>query len=267
MGVSRGRGLRLERGQGRASITPAGSPAAAGRPRAPESSATPDSAASIASASPSCPQPRAAEPRSARPQSGPPRRGSQRVGGRLDLVRGYARGWRWPSPVGRAPALRSGGVLAPFGRSAPRASLRQRLTKAAVPIAQALAACADEAGDPATADQFDFTPSDFAYGAEQEALDRAALTLDAARDADDLADYGPAAAVDALGAALEAFTEAVPSARDQIVTRRPHTAAVDRLVPQIGTLLHDRLMARFAGTRFDDEYRAARTVVDPAAPA
>ena len=85
------------------------------------------------------------------------------------------------------------------------------------------------------------------------------------RDADDLADYGPAA-VDALEAALDAFAEAVPSARDEVVARRTHTAAVDRLVPQIGALLRDRvdrLMARFAGTRFDDEYRAAPTVVDP----
>ena len=58
----------------------------------------------------------------------------------------------------------------------------------------------------------------------------------------------------------------MPAARDAEVARGAHTTAIERLMPEIGTRLrkrHDRMMARFRGTPFGDEYRAARAVVDP----
>ena len=145
--------------------------------------------------------------------------------------------------------------------------LREDLATAAVPVAQAIAAKADEDGDAATADQFDFVRSDFLRGPEQDALDRASLTLDEARGAEaDLLDYGiDAAALDALEAALGAFDEALSAPRDAIVARRAHTKTIERLVPAIEARLRkrvDRMMTRHDGTPFGDEYRTARTVVD-----
>ena len=148
-----------------------------------------------------------------------------------------------------------------------KAALRDDLAAATVPVAQAIAARADEAGDPTTADQFDVTPTDMRHGPEQDALDRASLTLDkATADAAALAEYGAdQAAIDALGAARDAFADSLSGPRDAVVERRAHTEAIERLVPQIETRLKkrvDRMMTRYRDTAFGDEYRAARTVVD-----
>jgi len=149
-----------------------------------------------------------------------------------------------------------------------KASTRQALADAAVPVAQALAAKADEDGDTAAADLYDFDPSDFLYGPQQDALDRAGLVRDAAgaEDPAELAGYGVSAAdLDALTAAYDAYDTSLPGARDAIVARSAHTATIERLVPAIGEHLRrrtDRLMARHRGTPFGDEYTAARTLVD-----
>jgi len=148
---------------------------------------------------------------------------------------------------------------------------RQDLATAAVPVAQALAARADEAGDPSTAEQFDLHAWDFLGGPFRAALDRAGAVLAAAREAgDDLAEYGAETAdVDALATAHTAFGEAASAPRDEIIEREPHTEAIETLIPAIGERLRkrvDRMMVRFAGTPFGQEYEAARAVVDPGTP-
>ena len=152
-------------------------------------------------------------------------------------------------------------------QSGSKQALRTALTDAAVPVAQALAARADEAGDASSADLYDFERSDFLYGPEQDALDRAGIVLTDARAADpaDLDAYGVTPDdLTRLDAAYDAFEAALPASRDAIAARRTHTAVVERLVPAIGEHLRcrtDRLMTRYRGTPFGDEYRTARTIV------
>ena len=157
---------------------------------------------------------------------------------------------------------------APRGRA--KAADRQALADAAVPVAQALAAKADEDGDEAAADLYDFTASDFIRGPEQDALDRAGVVLAGARAEDPaaLAEYGAEAAdVDALAAAHAAFAEVLSEPRDAIIERQAHSEIIERLIPAIGQRLRkrvDRMMTRYRRTPFGDEYTAARRVVDPA---
>jgi len=159
---------------------------------------------------------------------------------------------------------------APQGRA--KAADRTALADAAVPVAQALAARADEDGDEAAADLYDFTHSDFIRGPEQDALDRAGVVLNGARAEDPatLAEYGAEAEdVDALAAAHDAFARGLSAPRNEIIERQAHTLTIERLVPAIGERLRkrvDRMMVRFAGTPFGQEYEAARAVVDPGTP-
>ena len=146
---------------------------------------------------------------------------------------------------------------------------REALATAALPVAQALAAKADEDGDEASADLYDFPYSDFAYAPEQDALDRAGVVLAAARAEDPaaLADYGAEAThVDALEAAHTAFADVLSAPRDEVVKREAHTRTIERLIPEIALRFRrriDRMMTRYRGTPFGDEYAAARRVVDP----
>src|SRR5690606_25375028 len=53
--------------------------------------------------------------------------------------------------------------------------LRLALTDAAIPVAQATATWARVTGDPLLAEQLDFTRTDFLYGRENDALERAQI--------------------------------------------------------------------------------------------
>ena len=164
-------------------------------------------------------------------------------------------------------AVQAQATYAPQGEA--KAADRKALAAAAVPVAQALSAQADEDGDEASADLYDFTDSDFLYDTEQDALDRAGIVRDAARAADPtaLADYGITPAhLTALDDAYTAFRDALSTPRDAVAVRSAHTVAIERLVPLIGAHLRkrtDRVMAAYRGTPFGDEYATARTIVDP----
>ncbi|WP_412061453.1 hypothetical protein [Rubrivirga sp. IMCC45206] len=154
-------------------------------------------------------------------------------------------------------------------RGGPKAADRKALADAAVPVAQVLSAKADEDGDLASADLYDFVPTDFLHDTERDALDRAGIVLKGANDTDPVAleEYGASPAhVAALDAAHTPFHEALSEPRDAVAVRRAHTLAIERLVPLIGEHLRkrtDRVMATYRGTPFGDEYKTARTIVDP----
>ncbi|WP_412063125.1 hypothetical protein [Rubrivirga sp. IMCC45206] len=145
----------------------------------------------------------------------------------------------------------------------------EALAEATVPVAQALAAKADEAGDSVAADLYDFEHTDITHSTDQDAIDRAGIVLKGAQAEDpvELADYGATTDdVAALAAAYADFREALTEPRDAIVERRVHTEAVERLVPEIGAHLRrrtDRLMTRYRKTAFGTEYKTARTIIDP----
>lgn len=154
-------------------------------------------------------------------------------------------------------------------RGEAKAADRKALSDTAVPVAQALSAKSDEEGDLASADLYDFVPTDFLHDTEQDALDRAGITLDGANATDPaaLSEYGADPDdVAALTVAYETFREALTEPRDAIAVRSAHTAIIERLVPLIGTHLRkrtDRLMAKYRATPFGTEYKTARTIVDP----
>ena len=162
-------------------------------------------------------------------------------------------------------AVKAQATYAPQGEA--KQELRDALAEAAVPVAQALSAKADEDGDTTAADLYDFVPSDFLHDTEQDALDRAGIVRDAAQAAAPaaLADYGISADhLTALDEAYAAFRDALSAPRDAVAARSAHTLAIERLVPALGEHLRkrtDRLMAAQRGTPFGDEYATARTVV------
>jgi hypothetical protein len=146
-------------------------------------------------------------------------------------------------------------------------ALREALADAAVPVAQALAAWADEHDDLTLEAEMDLTRTDFTRAREQDALDRAALVHAAASArAEDLADFGVTPAdLAALDAALDAFAAALSEPRHAIIERVAQTEAIARLFAEIDRILTgrlDRIVARFEGTPFHAEYRAARCIVD-----
>jgi hypothetical protein len=140
------------------------------------------------------------------------------------------------------------------------------LTAAAVPIAQAVAAWAEDKGDVALADQIAFTRSDFRRSRDQDALDRAALVHATAAHVADLADYGVSpGALTALDAHIDSFATALTQPRHAIAERVAHTGVIERLFPEIDRILGrrlDRFVEALEGTPFYDEYHAARRIVD-----
>ena len=154
---------------------------------------------------------------------------------------------------------------APQGKA--KEALRDALTEAAVPVALAVAAWAEEEGNIALADQIEFVPSDFLKGREQDALDRAALVHDKATEhATDLEDYGIAPdTLTTLDARITAFADALSAPRHAVAERKVHTEAIERLFPQIDRVLTrrlDRLVEQLTGTPFYSEYHTAREIVD-----
>ena len=162
-------------------------------------------------------------------------------------------------------AIRDQSDYAPEGEA--KQALRDALTKAAVPVAQAVAAWAEEEGDVTLADQLDLTKRDFSHSREQDALDLAALVHDKATEhAAALADYGiaPDTLTD-LDAHITAFADALSAPRHAIAERKAPTEAIERLFPQIDRVLTrrlDRLVEQTAGTPFYSEYKTAREIVD-----
>ena len=157
-------------------------------------------------------------------------------------------------------------TYAPQGRA--KETHLKALTRVAVPVAQAVAAWAEEQNDVALADQIAFTRTDFLRAREQDALDRAHLVHDEATThaADLETDFGiTAATLTELDTRITAFADALAQPRHALAERSAHTRRIERLFPDIDRILTrrlDRLVEQLAGTDFYDEYRAARRIVD-----
>lgn len=152
-------------------------------------------------------------------------------------------------------------------QGAAKQALRDALIAAAVPVAQAIAAFADEQGNIALADKIAFHRSDFRVCSQQDALDRALLVRDTATThAAALAEYGVTPAdITALSDATDAFAAGLVRPRHAIVERMVHTQAIQTAIAQIDAILArrlDRLVAQATGTPFHTEYHAARRIVD-----
>lgn len=161
-------------------------------------------------------------------------------------------------------AIQDQSDYAPQGEA--KKALREALADAAVPVALAVAAWAEEEGDIALADQIEFVPSDFLKGREQDALDRATLVHDKAdENVLDLDEYGVTPdTVSDLDAHISAFADALSTPRHAIAERKVHTEAIERLFPQIDRVLTkrlDRLVEQLKGTPFYSEYKTAREIV------
>ncbi len=162
-------------------------------------------------------------------------------------------------------AVRAQADYAPQG--AAKDARLDALADAAVALSQAVAAWADDTGDLALADQIAFTRSDFTHVRGQDALDRAALVHDTAgAHLASLEEHGVTRdEVEALDALIDDFASAISQPRHAVAERVANTRAIETLFPEIDRLLAcglDRQVARFHGTPFHDEYRAARRVVD-----
>lgn len=151
-------------------------------------------------------------------------------------------------------------------RGEAKQALRDALTDAAVPVAQATAAWAAVHDDPTLAAQMDLHPSHFLRGPQQDAVERATIVLDhATAHATDLLEYGVTPDhLAALDDALDAFAQALGEPRHAITERKAHTEALAALFSRTDAVLTqrlDRLVVLLKGTPFHSDYQAAREIV------
>ncbi len=154
------------------------------------------------------------------------------------------------------------------GHAQDKDELRRELAEAVVPVAQTLSAWADEAGRLDLSDEMDIEETDVLGGAEQAAVIRCDGVLTTAREhfAALSDDYGiDETLLFDLDERIDAFADAIGSPREAQVAYSSSTATLRQHFEEADRLLKrrlDRLVRRYKGTPFFEQYQAARRLVE-----
>jgi len=155
------------------------------------------------------------------------------------------------------------------GVTADKQRLRGEMAEAAMPVVGALKTLAAVTSDGDLAAQAGLTRSDFVYGRDTQAADRADIVHDlAAARAADLADYGIAQAqIDSLRTVIDAYRDVLTRPREVIAATAAATAQLDEAFARADAVLTGQLdnlveLFRQSQAAFYLGYQNARQIVD-----